>query len=63
MQSIYCGDLVDFKFGIDFPEYVTLHQLIDHNIENFHVRALNGRRLSFENSLESLKSVHLEGPR
>ena len=42
ISSIYCGDLVDFKFGIDFP------QLIDQNIENLHVRALNGRRLSFE---------------
>ena len=48
MQFVYCGDLVDFKFGIDFPEYVPLHQLIDQNIENFHVITLNGRRLSFE---------------
>ena len=48
-------------------------QLIDQNIENFHVKALNGRRPSLENwlksdisvislksviSLISLKSVH-----
>ena len=36
---------------------INVTQLIDQNNENFHVRALNGRRLSFKSPLESLKSV------
>ena len=37
-----------------------MHQLIDQNIENienFHVKALNGRRLSLENWLKSVISL------
>ena len=48
MQFVYCGDLVDFKFGMDFPEneqicnFIDLPQLIDiENIENFvHLKVL-----------------------
>ena len=36
-----------------FWKYHDLNQ----NIENFHVRALNGRRLSFENWLKSVISL------
>ena len=48
-------------FGIDLPEmnisWDSMHQLIDQNIENFHVRALNGRRPSLENWLKSVISL------
>ena len=69
--------LVAFKLSIDLAEMniswvKVAHKALkyhdwDQNIENFHVRALNGRRLSLENwvkcdisviSLISLKYVH-----
>ena len=52
-EIVCSGDPVDFKFRIDFP------QRIDQNIENFHVRALNGRRLSFENWLKSIHFINI----
>ena len=53
--------LVAFKLSIDLAKmnisWDSMHQLIDQNIENFHVKALNGRRPSLENWLKSDSSV------
>ena len=59
----HCIWCIESKFSMDFPENLVNIQLLipfkqacwkyhDQNIENFHVKALNGRRLSLKNLVE-----------